>query len=102
MLLFLLISLPEKSLAQAAAEIPTERIELRVKGITCAMDLKMIAANVEALEGVSGCQTLKEGPTSTMAVTYHPGLADEKRIREAIEGTGACDNPEERPYKVKK
>lgn len=102
MLLFLLISLPEKSLAQATAETPTERIELKVKGITCSMDLKMIAANVEALEGVSSCETLKEGPTSTMAITYNPAIAEEKRIHEVIEDTGACDNPEERPYKVKK
>jgi copper chaperone CopZ len=75
--------------------------KVKVKGITCAMDLKMISANVEKLQGVDKCETAKQGPTTTFEVKYNPVLVSEKEIYAAIEGTGSCENPDERPYKVK-
>lgn len=74
---------------------------VKVKGITCSMDLKMISANVEKLKGVSSCKAGKQGTTTTFEVKYNPALVSEKEIFEAIEETGSCENPEERPYKVK-
>ncbi len=66
------------------------------------MDLKMISANVEKLEGVSTCESIKKGPTTTFEVKYNPTLVTDKAIYAAIEGTGSCEDPDERPYKVKK
>ena len=74
---------------------------VKVKGITCAMDLKMIAANVEKLTGVSSCQAGKKGTTTTFEIRYNPELVSEKEIFSAIESTGSCENPDERPYKIK-
>jgi len=75
---------------------------IKVKGITCSTDLKMIKANVEKLEGVSSCEPGKTGTTTSFIVQYSSGLVDEKSIYAAIEGTGSCENPDERPYEVKK
>ena len=74
---------------------------IKVKGITCSMDLKMVSANVEALKGVSSCKSGKQGTTTTFDVKYNPALVTEKEIFAAIEGTGSCENPDERPYKIK-
>jgi copper chaperone CopZ len=74
---------------------------VKVKGITCSMDLKMISDNVEKLKGVSSCKAVKQGTTTTFEVKYNPALVSEKEIFAAIEETGSCENPEERPYKVK-
>lgn len=75
---------------------------IKVKGITCSMDLKMISANVEKVKGVSSCKVLKQGAKTSFEVKYNSVLVTEKEIFTAIEDTGGCDNPDERPYKVKK
>ncbi len=74
---------------------------IKVKGITCAMDLKMITANVEKLNGVSGFKAGKQGTTTSFELTYNPALVTLQEVYGAIENTGSCDNPDERPYKVK-
>ncbi|MBS1653108.1 MAG: heavy-metal-associated domain-containing protein [Bacteroidetes bacterium] len=74
---------------------------VKVKGITCSMDLKMISANVEKLNGVNSCKSGKQGTTTTFEVKYNPALITEKEIFAAIESTGSCENPNEKPYKVK-
>lgn len=84
---------------QAADSLIT--VTVKVKGITCSMDLKMIAANVEKVNGVSSCKAGKQGTTTTFEITYHPFVVTEKEIFAAIENTGSCENPDERPYKIK-
>ncbi|RTY90601.1 heavy-metal-associated domain-containing protein [Flavobacterium sp. GT3R68] len=79
----------------------TKTITVKVKGINCSMDLKMISANVEKLKGVSSCKSGKMGTTSSFVVTFNPLLVTEKEINKAIENTGSCENPEEKSYKVK-
>ena len=74
---------------------------VKVKGITCSMDLKMISANVEKVKGVSSCKAGKQGTTTTFEVKYNPALVTEKEIFAVIENTGSCENPDERPYKIK-
>lgn len=74
---------------------------IKVKGITCSMDLKMISANVEQLKGVSSCKPGKQGTTTTYEVKFNPALVTEKEIYAAIEGTGSCEKPDARPYKVR-
>lgn len=77
-------------------------IQTKVKGITCSTDLKMISANVEKLEGVNTCKAVKNGPTTTFEIVYDPALIEEKDIYAAIQNTGSCENPNERPYTVKR
>jgi copper chaperone CopZ len=74
---------------------------VKVKGITCSMDLKMISANVEKVNGVNSCKAGKQGTTSIFEVKYNPVLVTEKEIFAAIENIGSCENPDKRPYKVK-
>ena len=76
-------------------------ISVKVKGITCSMDLKTIAANLEKLQGVSSCKSTKGGATSVFDVAFNPLLISEKEIYKVIENTGGCENPNDRPYKVK-
>jgi copper chaperone CopZ len=79
----------------------TKTLTTKVKGITCSTDLKMISAKVEKLKGVSTCKAGKTGPTTTFEIAYNPTLVTEKEINAAIQNTGSCENPDERPYKVK-
>ncbi len=74
---------------------------IKVKGITCSMDLKMISINVEKIKGVNSCKPKKQGTTTTFEVIYNTELITEKEIYKAIENTGSCENPDERPYKIK-
>lgn len=74
---------------------------VKVKGITCSMDLKMICANAEKVKGVSSCKPGKQGTTTAFEVKYNPTLVTEKEIFSTIENTGSCENPNERPYKIK-
>lgn len=76
-------------------------ISTKVKGITCSSDLKTIATNVTKLEGVNTCTTDKAGATTTFNIAYNPALISEKEINAAIQNTGGCKNPNDRPYKVK-
>ena len=79
----------------------TKTIKVKVKGVTCANDLKTIASNVEKLNGVTSCKSTKMGATSSFEVIYNPTQLAEKEIFTAIENTGGCENPADRPYKVK-
>ena len=79
----------------------TKTIKVKVKGITCSNDLKTIAGNVEKLSGVTSCKSTKMGATSSFEVIYDPSQIAEKEIFTAIENTGGCENPADRPYKVK-
>ncbi|WP_066224493.1 hypothetical protein [Formosa haliotis] len=85
--------------AQTTANI--KNITTKVKGITCANDLKTIAANVEKLEGVTTCTAGKTGPTTAFDIAYNPELVTEEDIFSAIQNTPGCENPDDRPYKVK-
>jgi copper chaperone CopZ len=76
-------------------------ITVKVKGLTCAGDLKTIAANVEKLSGVNTCKTGKMGAISSFKVTYNTTKVSAKEINAAIENTSGCENPNDRPYKVK-
>lgn len=76
-------------------------ITIKVKGVTCSNDLKTLADNVKELKGVSDCKPGKMGPTSVFKITFNPALVSTKEIFKAIENTGGCSDPNERPYKVK-
>lgn len=76
-------------------------ITVKVKGITCSMDLKMISANIEKMKGVNSCKAGKMGTTSSFEIKFNPAEVTEKEIYSTIENTGSCENPDERPYKIK-
>ena len=84
---------------QTATTMKTSSI--KVKGVGCSADIKSISSNVEALIGVSSCKVGKKGAVSTFVVTFDTALVSEKDIYTAIESTGGCKNPNDRPYKVK-
>ncbi len=75
---------------------------IKVKGVTCAKDLSMISTQIEKLQGIISCEVLKKGATSKFKVQFNPSLVKESDIHLAIESTGSCEDPNERPYKVKK
>lgn len=87
--------------AQVQEENNSETITVKVKGVGCADDIKSIAANVEKLDGVSSCKTLKKGAITKFEIIMSPSLVTEKEIQAAIEDTAGCKNPADRPYKVK-
>ena len=107
LILVLVIILSVKISAFSQTTTPNQNTDniktatIKVKGITCSMDVKMISANVEKLNGVNSCKAGKQGPMTSFEVKYNPTLVAEKDIYAAIEKTGSCENPDERPYKIK-
>lgn len=77
-------------------------ISLKVKGINCEMDVKTISVSIEKLDGVSKCEAGNAGATTTYKISYNPALVTEKDIQAAVENTAGCEDPNDRPYKVKK
>ena len=88
----------EQSTPQA---ITSKTIKVKVKGVGCSRDLQAISMSVAKVKGVSICETLKKGATTTFSVTYDPSVATEKGIYTAVEDTPGCSNQSARPYKVK-
>ncbi|MBC7873532.1 MAG: hypothetical protein H7Y01_06040 [Ferruginibacter sp.] len=93
--------LGNKSFAQNDAPSADTTITIKVKGVTCNNDLKTLSTNVKELRGVSECKSGKAGPVSEFQITFNPALVGTKEIFKAIENTGGCSDPNDRPYKVK-
>jgi len=91
-------AISEQSAQQAVAP---QTIKVKVKGVGCSRDLQAISTSVAKVNGVSICETLKKGATTTFSVTFNPSVADEKAIHAAVENTPGCSNQTARPYKVK-
>ncbi len=96
--------------AQSTKEQPTtiteapklQTIKLKVGGITCSGDCKDIQKVVSKIYGVISCKQIgKPAATSVFEVSFNPALVSEKEIRIKVEDTPGCDNPDEKPYKVK-
>ncbi|MFK7981457.1 MAG: hypothetical protein AB8G86_15845 [Saprospiraceae bacterium] len=85
----------------AKTAVAPKTIKVKVKGVGCARDLQAISMSVAKVNGVSICETLKKGATTTFSVTFNPSVADEKEIYSAVEDTPGCSNQTARPYKVK-
>ena len=90
-----------RSFAYNKSPLTDSTITIKVKGVTCSNDLKTLADNVKELKGVSDCKPGKMGPTSVFKITYNPAMVSTKEIYKAIENTGGCSDPNDRPYKVK-
>lgn len=90
-----------KTFASNATAFTDSTITIKVKGVTCSNDLKTLSDNVKELKGVSACKPGKAGPTSVFKITYNPAMVSTNEIYKAIENTGGCSDPNDRPYKVK-
>lgn len=79
-----------------------QTIKLKVGGITCSGDCKDIQKVVSKMNGVTSCKQIgKPSATSVFEVSFNPAVITEKEIRSKVEDTPGCDNPNEKPYKVK-
>lgn len=80
-----------------------QTIKIKVTGITCKGDCKDIQESVAKLSGVTATSQIgKPSATSVFEITFNPALVTEKQIQKSVEDTPGCDDPEKRPYKVKK
>lgn len=77
-------------------------ITIKVSGITCAGDLKMITNSVEKLSGVTNCKQVgKMSPNSSFAIQFNPLKVSFVALVKTVEATPSCDYPDQHPYKVK-
>lgn len=92
-----------KEEAKTVAQTQTvQTIKLKVGGIDCSGDIKDIQKAVSKMNGVTSCKPVgKMSPTSVFEVSFNPAVVSEKEIRKLVEDTPGCDNPNEKPYKVK-
>lgn len=79
-----------------------QTIKLKVSGITCSGDCKDIQKEVNKLNGIIAFKLLgKPAASSTFEITFDPAVVSEKEIRNKIEDTPGCEDPKDKPYKVK-
>jgi len=77
-------------------------IKYKVSGITCANDCKDIQKTVSKLTGVTNCKQVgKASATTVFEITFDTAIITEKEIRAKVEDVPGCDDPTEKPYKVK-
>jgi copper chaperone CopZ len=80
-----------------------QTIKLKVSGITCSGDCKDIQKVLADIKGVNSSKHIgKPTATTLFEVTFNPAVVSEKELRKAVEDTPGCENPDDRPYKVKK
>ena len=84
------------------AQTSDTTITFKVTGIGCASDVKSIGDRIKKLEGVIECNVGKQGTTTSYIVKYNPQVINEEELNSTIENTAGCENPNDRPYKVKK
>jgi copper chaperone CopZ len=78
-------------------------VTVKVSGITCGNDLKIISNNVQKKNGVVSCASIgKTAPTTTFEIKYNPAIIPIDSIYNVVENSPSCDFPDQKPYKVKK
>lgn len=91
-----------KTFAQNTATKDTT-IDIKVTGIICGMDLPLINERVKKEIGVKECKAIsKPGAITQFSITYNPSQLSYQKIIEAVEDAPSCEDPKDRPYKVKK
>ena len=94
------LTISNKSIAQTTDTLKIAKV--KVKGITCTMDLPIIKkklVNQEGIDEVTYSEVKSEAVFFT--VKYHTSVISEKQIRATIEAAPSCEDPNELPYKVK-
>ena len=80
-----------------------QTIKIKVSGITCSGDCRDIQESIKQLEGIAATKQIgKPAATSVFEISFDPARVTEKQIQKSVEDTPGCDDPEKRPYKVKK
>lgn len=78
-------------------------VTIKVSGITCVNDLKIINTNVMKKKGVVSSESVgKVAATTTFEVKYYPAIIPIDSIYKMVENSPSCDYPDQRPYRVKK
>ncbi|HLG35728.1 MAG TPA: hypothetical protein VI757_12675 [Bacteroidia bacterium] len=78
-------------------------VTIKVGGITCGSDLKIINSNVLKQNGVVSSESVgKAAPTTTFEIKYYPSIIPIDSIYKVVENSPSCDFPDQKPYKVKK
>lgn len=99
-------ALPTALAAQTSTTVTQQTVSLetttvKVSGVGCSTDIRTISAKVRELEGVTACEAAKRGAVTRFEVSYNPDLVCLDDIRQAVEQTPGCKNPNARPYRVK-
>ncbi|MCO5950858.1 heavy-metal-associated domain-containing protein [Mucilaginibacter flavidus] len=95
------------SFAQTSAKLShtgskDSTITIKVSGITCSGDLKMITNSVQKLPGVASCKQIgKMSPNSSFAIQFDPSKVTFPALVKTVEATPSCDYPDQHPYKAK-
>lgn len=76
-------------------------LTFKVKGVTCASDFKSIESNVQKIKGINHFEVVKQGAISTLLIIFDPDFTNEEEITAGVENTPGCEDPSDRPYKVK-
>lgn len=75
---------------------------IKVSGISCNGDMPLIKKKLINQEGVDEVNyTEAKSGSVTFTIKYHTSIITEKKIREIIEASPSCDNPNVFPYKTK-
>ena len=106
--LFTLLFVTVPATAQESRDLATNQtqseksITIKVTGINCGGDIIDIQKKVSELKGVTSVDPAKKpAATTVFLVKYNAALTTEKDIRNAVENTAGCSDPDSRPYKVK-
>ena len=92
----------EQTITAAPAQ-KLQTIKIKVSGVTCSGDCKDIEKSVRKTNGVASAKLVgKPSSTSAFEISFDPAVITEKEIRKIVESTPGCENPDDRPYKVKK
>ena len=84
-----------------ASTVVESTMTVKVKGVGCSTDIKMIQDNVKKLDGVLDCTVVKKGATTSFQVIYNKDKVNVESIHAKVEDTPGCSDPKDRPYKVK-
>lgn len=88
------------SYAQIAAHDTT--IIIKVSGVYCPQCPPNICARVKKETGVKDCILIgKPSAVSKFEVTYNYKVITYNKVIEAVQSTPSCDDPDEKPFKVK-
>ena len=97
-LILILIFISNLSFSHQTKEL---RLETKVKGINCILDVKTIQNRLLKTEGIKSCSVQKVGSVTNFEIIYDDKKTSKKEIHKIIEDTPGCKNHKERPYKIK-
>lgn len=90
---------PKSIFAQDSKEL--EKVNIRVRNMTCDGDMPTIKTELLKKEGVMDVSfTKRQYETAVFTIKYHNGTVDRSAIEGFIEQTPGCDDKSTKPYRV--